>query len=109
MRRVLPVSLTAAAMAATTVCVAWWSVPLVAVISARVFPHAPVRNAAAAGALAWGGLLAWSAWQAPVGPLMHRLGSLLQLPSWGLVAVTLLFPALLAGTAARVVRTASYR
>jgi hypothetical protein len=40
---------------------------------------------------------------------MHRLGTLLQLPSWGLVALTLLFPALLAAAAARVVRTAPYR
>ena len=109
MRRVLPALLTAAAVAAATVYLGWWTVPLVAAIGARVFPHAPVRTAALGGALGWGGLLAWSAWQAPVAPLVHRLGGLLHLPAWGLIVLALLFPALLAGAAARVVRTAPYR
>jgi hypothetical protein len=103
------VLVTAAAVAAATAYFGWWSVPLVAAIAARVFPHAPVRTAALGGALGWGGLLAWSAWQAPVAPLLHRLGGLLHLPGWGLVALTLIFPTLLAGASARAVRTAPYR
>jgi hypothetical protein len=63
----------------------------------------------AGSALGWAALLGWTAWHAPVVPLAHRISGVFQLPAWGLLALTLLFPALLAGAAARAVRPASFR
>jgi hypothetical protein len=94
----------AGAVAAATFFAGWWTVPLVAAIGARVFPHASVRRAAAGGALGWGGLLGWTAWQAPLTPLSQRMAALFHLPPWGPLALTLLFPALLAASAARLTR-----
>ena len=109
MRSVLRVVLLALVIAVTTTGAGWWTVPLVAAIWTRVVPHAAMRTSAAGAALGWAGLLGWTAWQAPVGPLTQRLSSVLMLPSWGLVALALAFPALLAATAARAVRSASRR
>ena len=63
----------------------------------------------AGAVLGWAALLGWTAWHAPVMPLAQRVGAVFQLPSWGLLALTLLFPALLAGAAARAVRPASFQ
>ena len=109
MRRVLRAILLALVMGVTTMGAGWWTVPLVAAIWTRVLPRAAVRTAAAGAALGWAGLLGWTVWQAPVGPLIQRVSSILMLPSWGLVALTLAFPALLAATAAGAVRPASIR
>jgi hypothetical protein len=106
---VLRVILFALVIAVTTMGAGWWTVAVAAAVWMRVLPHAAVRTAAAGAALGWAGLLAWTAWHAPVGPLTQRVSSVLMLPSWGLVALTLAFPALLAATAARAVRPASIR
>jgi hypothetical protein len=108
-RGVLRAILLASVIAVTTMGAGWWTVPVVAAIWTRVLPHAALRTSAAGAALGWAGLLAWTAWQAPVGPLTQRVSSVLMLPSWGLLALTLAFPALLAATAARAVRPASIR
>lgn len=92
----------AAAFALGTVVVGWWAVPVLgalagALLGARARPG---RWAALAAAVAWIGILAFAAAEGPVGTLARRLAGAMQLPVWGLYAVTLLFPALLAGTAA---------
>jgi hypothetical protein len=51
-------------------------------------------------ALGWGVLLGWTALHGPIGPLARRAGGIFRLPGWGMVLVTLLFPAALAGLAA---------
>ena len=107
-RRLLAILVLAAALAVGTAYGGWWTVPVVAAVGARVFPHAPVRTAAAAGALAWGVLLGWTAWQAPASSLALRMAVLFHLPPWGFPALTLLFPALLAASAARAVRRAPF-
>jgi hypothetical protein len=109
MSRWLSVIALTGAIAAATAFAGWWSVPLVAAIGARVFPHAPVRTAAAAGALGWAGLLGWTASRAPVTLLAYRVGALFHLPPWGFPALTLLFPAVLAALAARAFRPAPFR
>lgn len=109
MRPVLGTILLALVIAVTTMGAGWWTVPVVAAIWTRVLPHAAMRTSAAGAALGWAGLMTWTAWQAPVGPLSQRVSGLLTLPSWGLVVLTLAFPALLAATAARAVRPASIR
>jgi hypothetical protein len=101
--------LLALVIAVTTMGAGWWSVPLVAAVWTRVLPHAATRTSAAGAALGWAGLLGWTAWQAPLGPLTQRVSGVLMLPSWGLIGLALAFPALLAAAAARALRPASSR
>jgi hypothetical protein len=61
----------------------------------------PGRKAAAAAALGWAALLVLLAiFGFPVGVLASRLGGALGVPAVALVAVTVLFPALLSGCTA---------
>lgn len=109
MKRLLGVVVLTALMAGATTLGGWWTVPIIAAIWVRVFPHAAVRTAMAGAASGWAALLIWTASRAPILPLTHRLAGVFQLPPWGLLALTLLLPALLAGAAARAVRPASFR
>jgi hypothetical protein len=109
MSRVIHVVVLGALVAAATALGGWWTVPLVAAIWVRVLPHAPVRTSMLGAALGWGGLLAWTSWHASVGLLAHRLAGVFHLPFWGPAALTLLFPALLAGAAARMVQPSPFR
>jgi hypothetical protein len=93
------------AFAAGTWLLGWWTVPVVALAyglwngrSVTRAPGSPV--VALAAALAWGLLLAAAAVSAPVAALAGRLGALMGQPSFALYAATLLFPALLAWSAA---------
>jgi hypothetical protein len=101
----------AALVAAGTVLEGWWTVPVLATMWVRVLPHArgPVRTCMLGASLGWSALIGWTALEAPLTPLLRRVGGVLQLPDWGLIAVTILFPALLAGAAARAARPAPYR
>ena len=68
------------------------------------------RQAALAGALAWGGVLLVSMLQGnSVGALGKTLGGALGIPSWLLVLVTLLYPATLAASAAWLAQLAARR
>lgn len=96
------VAVLSAVFALGTWLVAWWTVPLVGAAWGLVAAPAtrPTLTAAAGAALAWGAFLGWAALRGPVGKLATTVGSLLPLPDWALLAVTLLYPALLAGSAA---------
>ena len=109
MTRLLRAVVLGVLIAAATARLGWWTVPIVVAVWARVFPHAPVRTSMAGAALGWAGLLGWTAWHSPLTVLTDRLAGVFGLPPWELVALTLLFPALLAGTTARAVRPASFR
>jgi hypothetical protein len=93
----------AALAAAGTILTGWWIVPILAAGWVRVLPRhrRGARTVALGAALGWGAILTWSVSQGPVAGMAVRLSSVLGLPSWGFTAATLLFPALLAGTAAR--------
>ena len=68
------------------------------------------RQAALAGALAWGGVLVVSVLQGnSVGALGKTLGGAIGIPSWLLVLVTLLYPAILAASAAWLAQLAARR
>lgn len=54
--------------------------------------------------LGWALLLGWTAVEGPVGLVARRAGGVFLVPAWGFVLVTLLFPALLSGAAARAAR-----
>ena len=96
----------AAAFAFLTWWLGWWTVPLLAggwgVLARR--RRGAVLLAALAAALGWAILLAWTTAHGPIGELARRLGALMGLPPAILVMLTLAFPALLAGSAARVGR-----
>jgi len=64
-------------------------------------PVRAARNAAAAAALAWGGLLVVAAIRGgAIGSLSGKLGEILGMPGVVMIAVTLLYPAVLASAAA---------
>jgi hypothetical protein len=97
----------ALAVALGTVLVGWWAVPVVVALWLWLSPAtsgSPVRRAMIGAALGWALLLGWTALDGPIGPLARRAGGLLRLPGWGLVVVTLLFPAALAGLVAVIIR-----
>jgi hypothetical protein len=101
--RALLVIALAADFALGTWLVGWWAVPVLGVVHGLVLGRewAPARASTLAGALAWGGLLlAFGLSNPGVAPLAGRLAALLQLPTAGLYAATLLLPALLGGTSA---------
>lgn len=79
----------------------WWAIPLVAFVAGtRERDGASPLLVAVAAALAWGVLLAVAATAAPFGTLLGELAGIMRLPSSALVVLTLLFPALLAWSAA---------
>ncbi|MGK2963387.1 MAG: hypothetical protein ACSLFK_14790 [Gemmatimonadaceae bacterium] len=97
--------LLAVAFAVATWGLGWWSVPLVAALwgfFSSDFHRA--RNAALAAAGGWASLLLLDAARGPVGAMAGQLGELMNLPTFALYLVTLLFPALLAWSAAAVMR-----
>lgn len=95
-----------AAMAAGTWFVGWWTVPLVGAVWAyaaagdRTLP----LQAALAGVNAWGILLALRMPGGGVERVAAAVGPLLSIGGPALIALTLLYPALLAASAATLVR-----
>lgn len=94
----------ATAFAAASWMVEWWIVPLLAaVLSVGMGRVAtPVRIAVGAG-LGWAALLAVGAVRGPVVKLAAMLGAVLHAPAVVLVLLTVLFPVILAWSAAAVV------
>ena len=88
-----------------TAIVAWWTVPVVAGAWGVVVAHSlkPWRSAAIAAAAAWAFLLAWSATRGPLLALAGLLGGIFGLPAFAVVLLALIFPALLAWSAASLV------
>jgi hypothetical protein len=109
--RVVRTLVFAGLVAAGTVIAGWWTVPVLAAVWVRVVPRlrGAVRSCMLGAALGWGLLLGWTALEGPLDLLARRAGGVLELPGWGLVVATLLFPALLAGAAARVAQPAAPR
>ncbi len=89
------------AFALATALFGWWTVPVLAAAGALWNPN-PRRAAfasAGAAALAWALLLLWTARAGRVGNLAGKLGASFGVPALAVVALTLVFPALLAGSA----------
>lgn len=84
------------AVVAATLLLPWWSVAVVG-LTYGVFGAARWRalEAAIGSMLGWGVLLGVAAWQGPVGVLASRLGELFHVRGGALLAVTVLFAALL--------------
>ncbi len=102
-RSTISVAILGLVFALGTVIGGWWAVPDVGLVAGLVLGRGgrPGRLSAVAAALAWAGVLvAYRIEDFPVAILLHRLAGAMQLPAWGLLALTLLFPAVLAGSAA---------
>jgi hypothetical protein len=84
-----------------TVLGGWWTVPLVSGLWTLAAPRrAAVLYATFAAVLAWGALLVWTARGGPVGAVDRLLAQIMNLPSHAMIGLTLLYAALLAGSAA---------
>lgn len=104
MKKLVLVVLLAEAFAVTTFGLGWWSVPIVAAVFALI--SASDKRALIAAACAAGGwltLLLLDAAKGPVGMMGTRLGGAMGLRPIVLYAVTLVFPALMAWSAATLV------
>lgn len=98
----LRILMLAIAIALGTILVAWWTVPLVAVVYGVLLRGSayPGLTGAAGGAVAWGGYLGLAMiGGAPVGSFASSLAASMQIPGWAPLIATLFFPALLAGLA----------
>lgn len=101
----------AALVAGGTIVAGWWAVPLLAAAWVRVLPSGrrPVGTTAVGAALGWVMVLAWDGRHGTLATLATTVSGALELPRWGFLAVTLLFPAALAAAAALMVKPASPR
>lgn len=95
--------LLAALMAAGTWVVGWWAAIVVVIVWQLLRRETPAWHAAIAAPLGWGALLLLIP-LAPLGRLTGRLAGIFRLPPAVLVAVALLYAALLGWSSARVVR-----
>ncbi len=88
-----------------TVLAGWWTVPVVAAVWAFARPSArqPGVTAGIVAAAAWAALLLGTGSGAALGPLTRVLSSAMGTPVVVVIAVTLIFPAILAASAASLV------
>lgn len=88
---------------ATWVC-GWWGVAVVALVVGAIYRMQGGRAwwAALAASEGWAALLILDALVGPFGRVASTLGGVMRIPAGALLVVTLLFPALLAWSAAMV-------
>ena len=103
--RILSALILAVVIAAATIVVGWWTVPVAALLWGLVAGRggrvgAAALTAALAAVLAWGALLAYDAVSGNLGALGRLFGSIAKLPPAVFLVLTLLFPALMAWSAA---------
>jgi len=88
------------AFAVTTYAFGWWAVPLLAFAwAAFVHTRRPVLFATICAASAWAAMLLNDAARGPVTTVGDRFGGILGIPSIALMAITILFAALLGWSA----------
>ena len=97
--------LLAEGFAVATFALGWWTVPVLAALWSLLTKgrYAP-RNIGLAAAGGWASLLLLDAVRGPVITMGEQLGAVMGLPAWLLYVFTLLFPALLAWSAATIAR-----
>jgi hypothetical protein len=104
MKRIVFHLLVAGAMAGLTWLLGWWGVALAALILGFVFRNEGGRawRVALGASEAWAILLVIDMLLGPLGRVANTLGGAMSIPSPALLLVTLLFPVLLAWSAAAV-------
>lgn len=105
MKRVVSWAVLFVAFVLGSAFVAWWSVPVVAGVWGAVIAYTvkPWRSAALTAAAAWALLLAVSGTRGPLLGLAGLLGAIFGLPGFVIILVALVFPAILAWSAAGLV------
>ena len=104
MRSLVKVVLVAELFAVATYALGWWTVPLIAALWALLSrDDKPARLAALCAALGWGTLLLLDSVKGPVAEMATRVGGVMRIPAFVLILLTLIFPALLAWSAAALV------
>lgn len=90
------------AMGLATALLGWWMIAVVGAIWGFVASREtwPAMTAAAGAGLAWLALLGWAAVRGPILTLAGQVGAILTVGAAGLLVIALLFPVLLAGSAA---------
>ena len=102
MRTIVKAILIAELFAVATYALGWWTVPLIAAAWGFVSRDENVAPYTALCAMAgWATLLLLDAAKGPVANMAARLGGVMGIPSVLLYVLTLLFPALLAWSAAK--------
>ena len=100
--RLVRAVLLAEAFAVATFALGWWTVPVIAGIYSLVSTNPKRAGTAGVCALAgWATLLLLDFAKGPVGAMATRLGGVMSLPPFVLLVLTLVFPALLAWSAAK--------
>lgn len=100
--RLVRAVLLAEVFAVATFGLGWWTVPVIAAAYGLASSNPNRARIAALCALGgWGTLLLLDAAKGPVGTMATRLGGVMGLPAFVLLILTLVFPALLAWSAAR--------
>ena len=91
-------------VAGATWFVGWWSVVLVALVAGYVYRARDGRawSVALGAASGWAALLLFDAFSGPLAHAATTIGGAMRIPAPALLVVTLLFPALLAWSAATV-------
>jgi hypothetical protein len=84
-------------LAATAVC-GWWGVGIAAFVWGAWAGR--VRVVAVAAMCAWSGVLVWTAFSGAFGTLIAELWQIARAPGWVLVVATVVFPGVLAWSAA---------
>lgn len=99
----------AAAFAAGTVAVGWWAVPIIGAAwgLAAAPDKRPARVAAASAAMGWAALLIVAMMGGPAMKVAEAVGAIMRVGTAGFVLLTLLFPLVLAASAAGV--TSAFR
>jgi hypothetical protein len=101
MRTFVKIVLLAELFAVATYALGWWTVPIIAAdwgIATRDFK--PARIAALCAAAGWATLLILDVVKGPVDTMASKLGGVMGVPAFVLLLLTLIFPALLAWSAA---------
>jgi hypothetical protein len=98
------VALLAVSFGIGTWILGWWAIPLFAATAAVLTRDVPRQAGAAAlaAAVAWGGLLSWSAIEGSVWSFAPIAGGAMGVSGWLLILMTLAFPSALAWSAASV-------
>ena len=101
MRQFIKYVLLAEAFAVATFALGWWAVALVGALWGLFSRDARrARNAGIAASAGWLTLLVLDAVRGPVSVMAEQLGRVMKVPAAALYLITLLFPALLAWSAA---------
>lgn len=110
MRASVAVAIAAIVFSLGTWLAPWPVVPVLAALLLLIAPRAFTPGLLALGAaIAWGGILGWTALHAPLGTLAGELGGIFHVPRAAVIASTIALAAALAWSGAEIARAVRER